>query len=236
MTGTFAVSKTWVSGEVLTASGLNGNENQANANLNSLLNSSNKVVADSVADADKLGISGASTVRRGKSIIATTETTTATSYSVSNLATPDRVANVVLPTDGLILISYRALVKATTTSNGRATIFIGANQLLYPFQNSAPVTTNSVEVTFHVGGTNYGWIGTTGAGLATGPGGGAGTSDASSSSNPMTLPLNTSLAGGPICVVEAAAGTYDVSVQYKNNNTGTVTAKERKLWVWTIGF
>lgn len=36
-------------------------------------------------------------------------------------------------------------------------------------------------------------------------------------------------------VLFAAAGTYDVSVQFKSSS-GTVTAKERKLWVWTMGF
>ena len=33
----------------------------------------------------------------------------------------------------------------------------------------------------------------------------------------------------------AAAGTYTVSVQFKASS-GSVTASNRKLWVWTIGF
>src|SRR3954452_24168522 len=55
---------------------------------------------------DKLGLSSASTTRRGKSIIATTESRTNTAYGT--LTTPDRVSSIVLPTDGLITIAYQA--------------------------------------------------------------------------------------------------------------------------------
>ena len=36
-------------------------------------------------------------------------------------------------------------------------------------------------------------------------------------------------------MVFAAAGTYDISVQFKASS-GSVTVKNRKLWVWTMGF
>jgi hypothetical protein len=42
------------------------------------------------------------------------------------------------------------------------------------------------------------------------------------------------LVGGP-CYIFAAAGTYTVSVQFKSSS-GSVTAKNRKLWAWTLGF
>ena len=35
--------------------------------------------------------------------------------------------------------------------------------------------------------------------------------------------------------VTVAAGTYDVGVRYKVSVEGTVSAKERKLWVVTLG-
>lgn len=40
---------------------------------------------------------------------------------------------------------------------------------------------------------------------------------------------------GGTCLIFAAAGVYTVSVQFKPAS-GSVTAKNRKLWVWTIGF
>jgi hypothetical protein len=38
-----------------------------------------------------------------------------------------------------------------------------------------------------------------------------------------------------LAVVFAAAGTYDVSIQFKSAS-GSVTAKERKLWVEAVSF
>jgi hypothetical protein len=40
--------------------------------------------------------------------------------------------------------------------------------------------------------------------------------------------------GGP-CYFFAAAGTYTISIQVKASSA-SVTIKNRKLWVWTIGF
>ena len=42
-------------------------------------------------------------------------------------------------------------------------------------------------------------------------------------------------ASGGVVTVFAAAGTYDVSVQFLAV-AGSVTVKERKLWVWVQGF
>src|SRR5512138_2253761 len=66
---------------------------------------------------------GGAQVGRGKVNIPGAETTAATTYSPTNLATPDRVQNVVLPTDGLIVVVYQALWQATVASNGAAAIF-----------------------------------------------------------------------------------------------------------------
>jgi hypothetical protein len=40
---------------------------------------------------------------------------------------------------------------------------------------------------------------------------------------------------GGVCHVFAAAGTYSVNVQFRSTS-GTITAKERKLWVYTLGY
>ncbi len=169
---------------------------------------------------------GAGTVRRGVTSIATEETTTATTYAITNLATQDKVASVVLPTDGLIVVAYRAFWKLTGASNsGAASIFLGSDQLKGQTVDSAP-TVN--EASLAASGDNYGLLRCGGSNLTAAP---SATSDVSL----VTTGLVTTTA--PV-FIEAAAGTYTVSVQYKCNatNGGTLSVKERKLHVWTMGF
>lgn len=181
-----------------------------------------------------LGVTQSGAVRRGKSIIATSETTSATSYAVGNLATPDRVQNIVVPTDGLLFIGYRALVKPPVSANCRAAIFIGANQLKTPTPSAVPAVQ---EVSLSGGGTpNFSHIGANPRGLGQLS---ASTVDESDVTTGQALYISDSGGSsihGSLCVVDVAAGTYDVSVQYKVSTTGPVTVKERKLWVWTTGF
>lgn len=158
-------------------------------------------------------------IRRGKSIVATEESRTNVAYGALG-SNWDRVQNVVVPTDGLLRITYRALVKSTVAAAGRAAIFIGANQLKSQAAGGVPVVQEAPT-----GGTadDYDWIRTIGtSGLVES----AGVGQASS--------VTTGLPWEAI-EVEVAAGTYDVSVQYKATS-GTITAKERKLWVEAIGF
>lgn len=193
------------------------------------------------------GVNDGSSVRRGKSIIATAEATS--SAALTTLTTPDRVSNIVLPSDGLIFVLYSALWKSTVAgSQSTAALFLGANQIkatstgfgvatqyaaydasgggaagyYTPLQTSAyglvsVNTTNSVDA---------------GAPVTTGQviGGFGGTSSAVTSG---ALTQSTNHAG--VCMIYAAAGTYDVSVKFATPS-GTLTAKERKLWVWSMGF
>src|SRR4051812_48257416 len=84
----------------------------------------------------KLGLDGTGVVRRGKSIIATEESRSNTSYGT--LTTPDQVSNVVVPVNGLLFVAFTALWKESVLKAGRAAIFIGANQLQFPI-NSGPI-------------------------------------------------------------------------------------------------
>lgn len=185
-----------------------------------------------------VGLNGAST-RRGKSIVATEESTASGSYTT--LATPDRVSGIVLPTDGLIFVAYQATWRSTVSgaAGGAASIFLGATQTVAARTTAAtadvvaaeaitagtannwhplashPTGLVSVEAT---GGTSY-----TGGDLTTGQVVGLGTA-----ANPRP-------GLGGICAIFAAAGTYDVSVRYKNSS-GTTTVKNRRLWCWSQGF
>ena len=202
--------------------------------------------------AEKLGLSQTGLVHSGKSIIAAAETRANAAYGL--LGTPDRVQNVVLPTDGVIQVIYHATWKETgaDTGSARAAIFVGANQLKVGRKDSAPVTQAAAGwsngayrplTTF-----TYGLIsedgGTDSSDVTTGqvlgafiqfPYGTGKTSheiagtvltDTVGAIQP-TIPL-----GGPVYIF-AAAGTYDISVQFKtiDGASSTLTAKDRKLFV-----
>lgn len=180
--------------------------------------------------ASMLGVSANGVVARGKAIIATEESRTNTAFGL--LTTPDRVQNIVLGTDGLICVAYQALWKSDVASAGAASIFVGANQVkmsgnnnTYPlaFNNTTGTTVNTYGAL--ASDPRYGLIGANGA-TATG---------SHVTTGQLVSASTTTLAHGGVAVIFAAAGTYDVSIQYKASS-GTVTAKERKLWVWTLGF
>ena len=167
-----------------------------------------------------LGVSDAGVVRRGKSIIATEESRTNVAYGL--LTTPDRVSSVELPADGLMLITYAALWKESVAGAARAAIFLGANQLKV-HATPIPVVT---EAQLSGGAANvYTSLKSAADGI---------TSD-STVSGAYGAPVTTGMFRGGLCVVEAAAGTYDVSVQFKASS-GSVTAKNRALRVVTLGF
>lgn len=162
-----------------------------------------------------LGVSvTAGTVRRGKTITATEESRTSASYGL--MATADRVSSVVLPTDGLLIVAYSAEFKSSVSAAGRAAIFLGSNQL----KDRAGAVQEASTV-----GTAYVDLGTIGYGLASG--------------GVLPAEVTTGQAVGSgnsgFAVIRAAAGTYDVSVQTKSAS-GSVTMKNRKLWVEARGF
>ena len=187
----------------------------------------------------------------GKSIIAATETRSNAAYGL--LATPDRVQGIVLPTDGLLAVWYHALWSAATAPPF-ASIFIGANQLKIGKTNTAPVpqaaaTPLSAGNGFkcHLSSCIFGLVsnnestGSDATDLTTGQVVGAApftgdflesettTTPGSAQSLPANLPL-----GGP-CYIFAAAGTYDISVQFKVG-AGSVSVSNRKLWVRALNF
>mgnify|MGYP000937165050 CR=1 FL=1 len=199
-----------------------------------------------------LGIGQSGTVRRGKCIVATEEARTNASYGT--LTTPDQVAGIVVPTDGLLAIQYDATWKSSAVA-ARAAIFLGSDQLkIADGSGYAPATQAGVS---HASAITWETpLITTPAGLA----GGYATAArsevttgqvlgiASAYSNPpaaqhevggSVLGIGPSsgggmIAGGPV-LVRVPAGTYTVSVQFKAAS-GTVTVKDRRLWVWTMGF
>jgi hypothetical protein len=168
----------------------------------------------------------------GKSIIATSESTTSATYAT--LTTPDRVQSVVVPDGALVAVAYTALVKRDGGASGAAAIYIGEHELLSLVPNS---TSGSVEASIQPGALWHP--------VATAPGGLIATADPLAADATKTADephvvgyvedVNTNPVGG-VCMVSVAAGTYDVSVRFKVAAGGTLYAKERKLWVWTQAF
>ena len=192
---------------------------------------------------------GGAAARRGNCIVPTEESRTNTAYGT--LTTSDIVEDIVLPTDGLIVVLYSAMWKESVAGAARAALFVGANQLKASAFGVAGGPQVQAAATQAGGGVtnSYTPLATVPVGLASGeinPGsaidvpvttgqavGAMGSNTASfyvgSVNWKETMPV-----GSP-CFIFAAAGTYDISVQFKASS-GSVTAKERKLWVWSIGF
>jgi hypothetical protein len=177
-------------------------------------------LANGTAVLDQLGANGDATVRRGRSVIAGAGTRTNTVYGALDGGAapgPDQVSGIVVPANAKLLISYQALIKNSAGNTGLVAIFLGSDQLKQPIGTGAP----SVAETAISSDTDFGWIYTTpsavfGWAVAIGVG------DATSVTTGMLLGRNIE--------VDVAPGTYVVAVMFKSSS-GTVTAKERKLFV-----
>lgn len=207
--------------------GTSADADQVMADFNALRTAVNDLDGDnlSAATAALLGLSQAGTVRGGKSVIATSETRTNGAYGV--LTTPDRVSGVVLPTDGLLIVSYKALWKESVAGSAYAAIFLGAVQLL-PLENTG------------AGGvaSNTGMISSGGASVANRFGTLRSSPDrllSSQTTADAAVGATGQVADSGSIEIEAAAGTYDVSVQF-GSSSGTVTVKNRKLRVRALAF
>lgn len=169
---------------------------------------------------------------RGKSIIATSESRTNTAYGM--LTTPDRVQNVVLPTDGLILVAFQALWQQSIGGTAKAAIFLGANQLRFA---------STVSGTNQLAEAQMGSGSATDVPLFSYAGGLFGSAQSANAATDVTtgqivggeISSTAGVLGGGFCAIFAAAGTYDVSVQFKASS-GSVTARNRKLWVRALTF
>jgi len=126
-------------------------------------------------------------------------------------------AHTLLVASMAILVGYQALWKETVVAAASAALFLGSNQVA------------GAEVGNTTGGTiNVDKV------LAT-HGGGLSSSPVIASAQVTTGQLlgDPANAVGGFCTIFAAAGTYDVSVQFKASS-GTVTVNSRKLWVTTM--
>lgn len=208
--------------------------NVINGNLDTNnINGSAGITAAQLATAitQAAGLNSGATVRRGKSIITAEEQRISTNYGLH--PTPDRVQNIVLPTDGLIFVTYVAQIKCSVANATSAGVFLGANQVKAANTTAAPAVVGisagsgpQVQTVYNSMSTHP-VFGLVVPGSGTGYGG-----DVTTGQSVATF---SSAGDGGIWAGFAAAGTYDVSVQTKSTS-GTVFLKNRNLWVWTVGF
>lgn len=196
------------------------------------------------ATLQRMALSGSGTTGRGASIIAATESRTNVAFGT--LGTPDQVT-VTLPTNGLIQVLFQATWQESVDGAAEAAIFLGGTGVkLAQSGVAAPVSPSTVC-------TGAAGIDTP---LSTGPGGlmgFAGTAPTAYTGDVTTGQVignasfeaasgggGTGVASalapmGGACFIFAAAGTYAVSIQFRSSS-GSVTAKNRKLWVRAEGY
>jgi hypothetical protein len=169
---------------------------------------------------------------RGKSIISTSETRTNAAYGT--LTTPDQVAGIVLPADGLLMVAYSAVAKCSVANAARWAIFLNGVQLKHSDGSSTAPVVQEADVNALANGA------ATFALLGTGP---RGAVDGAQSPADYTADVTTgqvaaaggnAMSGGPVAI-KAAAGTYTVDIRFKSTS-GIVTVKNRELRVWTEAF
>jgi hypothetical protein len=153
-------------------------------------------------------------------VINTEESRTSTAYGT--MATADEITGVVVPANGVVMITYEAIVKSSVSEAGVVSLFIGANQIAIPGPSleNCFVGTKVSEA--------FGRIYTSPTQAISGNLGQFGFGSA-------TTVLTTGRVINPIQILDVAAGTYTVSVKFKATS-GSVTAKERVLRVEVHGF
>jgi hypothetical protein len=142
------------------------------------------------------------------------------------MATPDRVPGVVIPSDALLLVGYKALYKNGVANSGRAAIFLGENQAVYGAGAAAPASQSAVGL---AEADDYGILTTGETGLHAE--GGAGAASNVGTGQILGSGASSGVTWGGLTAIFADPGTYDVSVRFRVGGGGLVTVKERDLWV-----
>ena len=145
------------------------------------------------------------------------------------LATADEIKEVVVPAGALLLLGYSALWKMSALNTGKAAFFIGANQLKVPSGEAAAPIMQEAECNSAAG---FVGLSSSYSGLSSGNGN---NSFVTTGMALMAPPVGATPGIGGIAVVQRlAAGTYNITVQYKMSS-GTITVKERALWACVLG-
>jgi hypothetical protein len=191
------------------------------------------IVANKLATAlaEVLGVNTATGARRGASIIDAEQTRSNAAFGL--LGTADRVQGIELPSNGLIRVWFQAIWFQSVTNAAGAAIFIGGNQVTISNDAVASAPPDSATSSFTATGVNTPLFSYPG-GLQSGLGTAAISASHDADAQAVGAIRGGAVLGGP-CTIFAPAGTYDISVQFKASS-GSVTVRQRKLWVEAVGF
>jgi len=164
---------------------------------------------------------------KGAASVSTSTPETTSSESWANLPTADSVS-VTLVADGLIAVSYRALVQSFGDYEGaHASLFLDNGQVKLITSGGAPAAQDII-----ISDSEYQWLRTTTTGLSYV----AASGDASDD-------ISTGLVAPAFCLIEAPAGTHTISVRYRGDHSGGVDpvytnarAKDRVLRAFAYKF
>jgi hypothetical protein len=163
-------------------------------------------------------------------VIATEESRTNTEYGT--LTTADEIKSVEIGENGLIEVGYIAEWKESVSEKARASIFVGSNQLKIGISSGGALAFDIAKMQSEKEGTpnTFSLLHSDTLGLDSAePSSGAYAGHATTGQV-----LGSSFAGGCCKIFGLAAGSYNLSIKYKAES-GTVTAKNRKLWVVSYG-
>lgn len=137
-------------------------------------------------------------------VIATEQSITSTSYVA--MGTADEITGVIIPANGLLVVSYDAQVKSSA-SEGTAALFVGSNEVLaLPGGSLIPSSFARIFTTVE-----------------------------SKLGRELATPVVSTGKVTPSAEIgQLAAGTYTVSIRFKAPS-GSVTAKERVLRARVVG-
>lgn len=218
-------------------------------NVNKLMSNLNVIVAAlndlsyanlGSALASQMGVNnGSNGFGAGKKIIATEESTSVSGYNY--MSTPDRVDNIVLPTDGLIFLGYQARWKADNVIGGAlAAIFLNSTQVKSAQSVTTTCTDQAATLPDPGVGANYRPLSSCDGGLISDENVAAGVTYTGDVTTGQVIAAggasNIYAQRGGICAIFAAAGTYNVGIKFRSDGSNPVYARDRKLWVWSRSF
>lgn len=181
-----------------------------------------------VSVAAPLGISQTSNARRGKLITATSETTTSATYTT--LTTSDTVGSLVIAANSILWVGFFALVKISS-GTGTVTIQVSDVAVKDPLHSNTGLECSFTSTTFQdMYTTNSDWTR-----LAVNDQYGS-TFKVGAHSTDMAAPASPCVMFNMLPIHIQTAGTYNVKVKYKSSSGGTLTAKNRYLYVKAENF
>jgi hypothetical protein len=181
----------------------------------------------------EVGSNADGAVRRGMVAIPGEDTTSNAAYTL--LATPDQVASVAVPAKGYLKVKYFAAYKVSAAATVAAAIFLNSAQVgMVNVADLDVVDTASAEMSTAVGAGNVNKYAAVQSRTVVGGGGGLVNVTGAPADAAFTAFPTSGMVVSP-AEIFVAAGTYTVSIRFKTS-AGTLSVKDRRLWVETVGF